>query len=314
MASEKQKLLVPVDGSQGSLDVVRYVAEMCSPMASEVTLFHVLSSIAESYWDVEASPAEALDGKPVSVMMASRREMMDAFMDGARQILHDAGFPAASVHVIVQPRQQGVARDILKQAGSGYAAVVAGKTGYNPITRLVIGSVASKLVTALTDNTLWLVGGRSNSRKVLVCIDGSPATTAVINHVGRMLAESSAEITLFHAIRNPLIDGADASDPAIAQAAASREMGVRKAMLPVFEKSIDSLKTSGIHDDQVTVKVVSGVATRGGTLFAQALQGGYGTIVVGRRGISRVKAFPIGRVPMKLVQLINDQTIWVVSG
>ena len=315
MASEKQKLLVAVDGSQGSLDGVRYVGRMCTPEATEVTLFHVLSSVAESYWDVEVAPVETMNGKPASVALANRRAVTDAFMDSARQVLLDGGFSDAAVRVVIQPLQEGVARDILKEAGSGgYGALVAGKIGHNPITRLVMGSVASKLVTALTGTTLWLVDGRPDVRKVLVCIDGSPATPSVIDHVGQMLADSPAEITLFHAIRNPLGDEANSSAPVIVKAAADREMGVRKAMVPVFEKAVDALKSNGVAADRITVKVVSGVATRGGTLYAQALQGNYGTIVVGRRGVSRPKAFPIGRVPMKLVQLIRDQTVWVVSG
>ena len=55
------------------------------------------------------------------------------------------------------------------------------------------------------------------------------------------------------------------------------------------------------------------MATCGGTLYAQALDGNFGTIVVRRRGVSNVTTFPIGRVPMKLVQLMNGQTVWVVS-
>lgn len=313
MAFEKQRLLVAVDGSQGSLHLVHYVAAICPPKATAVTLFHVLSPVAESYWDVEAQPVETPDGQPVAPALVNRETAMEAFMKNARQVLRDSGFPDEAVRVVIQPRKVGVARDILKEAGSGYGAVVVGKAGHNPITRLVMGSVASKLVSALTDSTLWLVDGRPDSRKVLVCIDGSPATADVIDHVGRMLAQSPAEITLFHAIRNPLIEVADSSEPSIVQAAANREQGVRKAMVPVFEKAIDSLKSRGISADRITVKVVSGVATRGGTFYAQALQGEYGTIVVGRRGVSRVKAFPIGRVPMKLVQLIKDQTVWVVS-
>jgi len=314
MTSEKQKLLLAVDGSQGSLDVIRYVAGICSPAATAVTLFHVLSSVAESYWDVEAAPIETPDNGPVSTSLANRRAVMEAFMDDACRALRDKGFPDAAVRVVIQPRREGVARDILKEAAGGYGTVVAGKTGHNPITRLVMGSVASKLVTALTESTLWLVDGQPDCRKVLVCIDGSPATPGVINHVGRMLAASPVKITLFHAIRNPLREPVDSSDSSIAQAVSNRETAVRKAMVPVFERAVESLKENGISENRVTVKVVSGVATRGGTLYAQALQGDYGTIVVGRRGMSHVKAFPIGRVPMKLVQLIKDQTVWVVSG
>lgn len=309
MASKKQKLLVAVDGSQGSLDAVCYLAGMCAPRTTEVTLFHVLSPFDESYWDAEAS-LSTLDDKPVTMALTNRKAAMEAFMDDACKVLRDSGFHDELVRVVIHPRQEGVARDILREAGKGYGAVVAGKNGHNPITRLVMGSVASKLVTALTDCTLWLVAGRPDCRKVLVCIDGSPSTTVVIDYVGRMLAEISAEITLFHAIRNPF---PEVVDPSMAQAAANMEMNMRKAMLPVFEKAIDTLKASGISKDKVSVKVISGVATRGGTLYAQALEGGYGTIVVGRRGVSRIKAFSSGRVPMKLVQLIKDQTIWVVS-
>ena len=298
MTPEKQKLLVALDGSQGAMDAVRYVVDMCTPETTVLTLFHVLSSVAESYWDVEAS-INILAGKPVAVLLEQRRAVMETFMDSARQVLREAGFPDEAIQVVIQPRQEGVARDILKEAGKGYNAVVAGKTGQNPITRLVMGSVASKLVTALVRCNLWLVDGRPACGKVLVCIDGSPATPGVIDHVGRMLARSAATITLFHAIRNPLLEVAGASDAAVAQAAANREMGVRKAMLPVFESALDTLKDRGVSPDSVDVKVIAGVATRGGTLYAQAQQGDYGTIVVGRRGVSHVKAFPIGRVPMK---------------
>ena len=176
-----------------------------------------------------------------------------------------------------------------------------------------MGSVASKLVAALTEITLWLVNGRPDCRRVLVCIDASSAVACVVDHVGRMLSESPAEITLFHAIRNPEPDWVSESDPSAGKAAAEQEMRVRKALVPVFEKAVASLEAAGISSERITVKVISGMATRGGALYAQALHGGFGTIVVGRRGVSNVKTFPMGRVPMKLVQLINEQTVWVVS-
>jgi hypothetical protein len=90
-------------------------------------------------------------------------------------------------------------------------------------------------------------------------------------------------------------------------------MRARKALVPVFEKAVASLEAAGISSERISVKVISGMATRGGTLYAQALDGNFGTIIVGRRGVSNVTTFPIGRVPMKLVQLMDEQTVWVVS-
>ena len=312
MASERQKLLVAVDGSEQSLEVVRYVAGVCAPKRIEVTLFHVLSPVSESFWDHRAAP-ESSGTEPYRGWLAHHQAAIEVYMDGARQVLSDSGFPDEAVRVVVQPRQEGIARDILQEARRGYRAVAAGRIGRNPITRLVMGSVASKLVAALTEVTLWLVDGRPDCRRVLVCIGVSPAAACVVDHVGRMLSGSPAEITLFHAIRNPESDWASGSDPSACEAAAEQELRARKALVPVFEKAVASLEAAGISSERISVKVISGMATRGGTLYAQALHGGFGTIVVGRRGVSNVKTFPIGRVPMKLVQLINEQAVWVVS-
>ena len=312
MASERQKLLVAVDGSEQSLEVVRYVAGVCAPKRIGVTLFHVLSPVSESFWDHRAAP-ESSGTEPYREWLAHHQAAIEVYMDGARQVLSESGFPDEAVRVVLQPRQEGIARDILKEARRGYRAVAVGRIGRNPITRLVMGSVASKLVAALTEVTLWLVDGRPDCRRVLVCIGVSPAAACVVDHVGRMLSGSPAEITLFHAIRNPETDWASESDPSAGEAAAEQEMRARKALVPVFGKAVASLEAAGISSERISVKVISGMATRGGTLYAQALHGGFGTIVVGRRGVSNVKTFPIGRVPMKLVQLINEQAVWVVS-
>jgi nucleotide-binding universal stress UspA family protein len=312
MASERQKVLVAVYGSEQSREVVRYVAGICAPKRIEVTLFHAFSPVSESFWDT-GTAAEPSSTEPHRGWLARHQTAMEDFMDGARRMLSESGFPEEAVRVVLQPRHEGIARDILQEARRGYRAVAVGRIGRNPMSRLVMGSVASKLVSALTKVTLWLVDGRPDCRRALVCIDASSAAACVIDHVGRMLSDSPAEITLFHAIRNPEPDWASESDPSAGEAAAEQEARARKAMVPVFERAVASLEAAGISSERISVKVISGMATRGGTLYAQALHGDFGTIVVGRRGISNVETFPIGRVPMKLVQLIKDQTAWVVG-
>jgi nucleotide-binding universal stress UspA family protein len=312
MASERQKVLVAVDGSEQSREVVRYVAGICAPKRIEVTLFHAFSPVSESFWDT-GTAAEPSSTEPHRGWLARHQTAMEDFMDGARRMLSESGFPEEAVRVVLQPRHEGIARDILQEARRGYRAVAVGRIGRNPMSRLVMGSVASKLVSALTKVTLWLVDGRPDCRRALVCIDASSAAACVIDHVGRMLSDSPAEITLFHAIRNPEPDWASESHPSAGEAAAEQEARARKAMVPVFERAVASLEAAGISSERISVKVISGMATRGGTLYAQALHGDFGTIVVGRRGISNVETFPIGRVPMKLVQLIKDQTAWVVG-
>jgi nucleotide-binding universal stress UspA family protein len=69
----------------------------------------------------------------------------------------------------------------------------------------------------------------------------------------------------------------------------------------------------GLKPERVTGKVVSNVATRAGCIIEEARNGGYGTIVVGRRGLSRVEEFFMGRVSNKILQIAKDMAVWVIS-
>jgi nucleotide-binding universal stress UspA family protein len=79
-----------------------------------------------------------------------------------------------------------------------------------------------------------------------------------------------------------------------------------------FEKAVKVLESAGIDPYRITTKIISGVATRSGTIIAQAMTGGYGTIVIGRRGHSKVGEFHVGSVTNKVIQLA-DKAVWVVS-
>jgi nucleotide-binding universal stress UspA family protein len=58
--------------------------------------------------------------------------------------------------------------------------------------------------------------------------------------------------------------------------------------------------------------LVAGASSRAGAIAAEARQNGYGTIVMGRRGHSRVRDFFIGRVTNKVIHVARDRTVWIV--
>jgi hypothetical protein len=60
-------------------------------------------------------------------------------------------------------------------------------------------------------------------------------------------------------------------------------------------------------------KIITGVASRAAAIYEEALRGGYGTIVAGRKGISRVEEFNMGRVTSKLLQLAKGLAVWIVA-
>jgi nucleotide-binding universal stress UspA family protein len=73
------------------------------------------------------------------------------------------------------------------------------------------------------------------------------------------------------------------------------------------------LGKAGVKGDQVSTKVVTGVASRAKAIVEEARKGGYGTIVMGRRGLSRLEEFYMGRVSNKVLQLAKEMAVWVVN-
>ncbi len=59
--------------------------------------------------------------------------------------------------------------------------------------------------------------------------------------------------------------------------------------------------------------MITGVSSRAGAIVEEAKRGGCGTIVMGRRGLSKVEEFFMGRVSNKVINLARDMAVWLVS-
>jgi nucleotide-binding universal stress UspA family protein len=271
-----------------------------------MVLFCVLSTEPEFFLDDAEGPSSGRAWNVTSDWKTQQRNAIDRFMANACQILVDRGFPREAVRVGIQERKVGIARDIIREAQNGYDAVVAGRQGMNPITRLVIGSIASKLVQSLTFVPFWLVGKAVPSNRMLVAVDASEGSMRAVEHIGRMLSGSNVELTLFRVIRSRKSEVAGQED---SKAKSDEESTLRRA----FEKAFEILEKNGISHDQISTKILSGVATRSGCIIAQATNGGYGTIVLGRRGHTEVGEFSMGRVTNKVIQLAGKVAVWVVN-
>lgn len=317
MNANRKKILVALDGSGHSFDAVHYLGRTLPPGGTSLVLFTVYSSRPERFWDAEEHPLIDQETDSVGQWKIQQKTAIGEFLDNVRQTLLDRGFPPDTVVIKTQEKKIGVARDIILEAQSGYDAVVAGRQGMNPITRLVIGSIAAKLIASLTDVPLWLVGSQAaNSNKILIAIDGSENAMRAVEYVGRMVKGADTAVTLFQVIRSFdfRLPGPDEhffkpeGDPGWPDE--SREAQTVRA---AFEKAVKVLENTGLDPRRITTKIISGVATRSGTIIAQAMTGNYGTIVIGRRGHSRVGEFHMGRVTNKVIQLAGKTAVWVIN-
>jgi len=320
-SSARAKILVTVDGSEQALNAVRYVSNTMAPRQLQVVLFHVVTKVPESFWDLEREPAFRYRIANIQSWEDQQQKMIDDFMTRAVQILLDAGVPREAVTVSIQERKAGIARDIIAESSNGYDAVVVGRKGLSELKDLVMGSIANKLVERLVDVPIWLIGSEQQRGKVLLPMDVSEGSMRAVRYVADMLESSSGmEVTLLHVIR-----GLDIFQQVFGISfmpsheedwveQAEKEMeAAAKEMEPVFEEAGNRLIQAGIQCKPENCRILQGAASRAGAIVEEAERGGFDTIVVGRRGISKVQEFFMGRVSNKVMQLAKDKTIWVVS-
>jgi nucleotide-binding universal stress UspA family protein len=129
--------------------------------------------------------------------------------------------------------------------------------------------------------------------KVLIALDGSRDALLGVGYAARMLAgRKDVRITLFHVRAND----------------APLEV-IREAFAVARRLLVDSgLRETAITDRQVARKV--GTAR---DILEEIRRGGYGTVVIGRRGLTRAKQFLFGSVSQKVVQNARECAVWVVD-
>jgi nucleotide-binding universal stress UspA family protein len=157
------------------------------------------------------------------------------------------------------------------------------------------------------------VGGAIQSKKVLITVDASENALRAVDHASYMLSGTDCQITIFHTLRHitrfvPMEVTADTPD--------IEEQWREKAgseITPYLEKSKKLLLEGGISEEQISIKVVDGSRSPANDILQEAKAGNYGTIVLGRRGISLLKEFFMGSVTSKVIQQADGFTVWIIQ-
>jgi nucleotide-binding universal stress UspA family protein len=320
MGEYTKRILVALDGSEQSFEAVRYVIQVFPPNRMQVVLFHVLTKVPESFWDIKKNSAFRHQLAPVAAWAMQQERAMQEFMERSQQLFVDRGVPQKAVQVKIRDREVGIARDIAREAQKDYDAVVVGRWGMSKIKDFVWGSIANKLVGHLVQSPLWVVGGSPRPGKYLVAMDGSDEAMRAVDYMGDILGGTDCAVTLFHVLRgfeflSLGFEGAFVPSPEVlgGEEIKAEFQRAEEAMKTVCTQAIDRLEQAGIKRDQINTKIVAGAASRAKAIVEAAKNEGYGTIVVGRRGLSRVEEFFMGRVSSKVMQLAKDMAVWVVG-
>jgi nucleotide-binding universal stress UspA family protein len=136
---EKQpqpKLLLPVDGSDRSMNTIRYISKIDPFRRMRVILFHVFSKIPDGFWDLETEPRSTSTVKKVRAWEIQQKIKIKQYMARARQFLLKAGFPSEQ---------------------NGYGAIVMGRIGQSRVRDFFIGRVTNKVIHMARDRTVWVI-------------------------------------------------------------------------------------------------------------------------------------------------------------
>jgi nucleotide-binding universal stress UspA family protein len=309
-ASLQKRLLLPVDGSQRCLETVRHVARYQPFHAMGVVLFNVFSDVPDCYWDLEREPKSVKTVRHVRAWVVQKKKEMEDYLESARQILLRGGFDRKAISVSLHSRKKGVARDIIAEARKGYTAVVIRRRGITGLRNIVLGSVAAKLMERLSFVPLIIVGKKPVTRRVLIGVDGSEGAARAIRFAAQILDGHGFSAYMVNVIR--AMGGWGVSRGGALQDAL-HPLKAEEEIIPVLNDAEAQLLDLGFSPEKVTWKVVAGARSRAAALVEEAGTADCDTIIVGRRGLTDIKDFFIGRVSNKVVHLARKNTVWVVT-
>ncbi|MCF8142378.1 MAG: universal stress protein [Deltaproteobacteria bacterium] len=292
------KILVGLDGSDRAMAVVKYLGNIPSFKRCELVLLNVFDEVPQAYRELgwEQQYRSRL-GEIVAWEIQQKREL-EKQMNTAKQLLVDKGFSEKAVTLKIKKREKGIARDILNVSTRGYDAVAVGRRGMGQLKETVLGSVSMKLMEKLHSTPLMLVGKEAAPGKTIVGFDGSENAMRVVRFVAIALRESQFHVKLLHVVRS--------NEEAL-------EKVVQKEMEQQFEAAKAVFAEYGFPIENVETEILFGEESRSGALVREARSGNYGTIAMGRRGLSKVEEFFIGRVTNKVAYQAKGLTLWIVN-
>jgi nucleotide-binding universal stress UspA family protein len=313
MPAVTKAVVVPVDGSKNALRSLDYLHLLLSgDQRLKILLFHVQPALPLIFENDKSLTKH--DRARIREIKRKNLAMAEKVLAEAQAALLKKGFGQEQVEIFHQPRQQSVPTDIATYATHKKAdAIAIGRRGRTDAKSLFLGDVSSKLVECSKAYPLWVVDGPIRSRKVLICLDASENALRAVDHAGFMLAGSDCPVLLFHSLKDlrgfvPRAIYADAPEiAALWQSKAGQQIA------PIATKAEEILVQHGLSKKQISHRVVKGTRAIDQDILRTAHRGEFGTIVMGRRGLTGMQEFFMGSVSRKVLRQATGIAVWIVQ-
>jgi nucleotide-binding universal stress UspA family protein len=155
--------------------------------------------------------------------------------------------------------------------------------------------------------------------KFLLALDGSDASMRAAQYVANLLEnQTDVLVTLFHVllpIPPSLLEGGIDTDSELKRQRAMWVKDEQSAECQLFAPVREIFRKAGFHDRQIQTRCLPSVNEPdvAHAILKESEEGGYDTVVVGRRGRSRIRIFLTGSVTEKIVRHARACAVWVIE-
>lgn len=312
-----RNILLATDGSENALKGAQYVAELYKGAADvDITVLTISPAIPPIYREEAHDPSIR---KQFAAWKRQREEKAKENIDAAAKVLVKGGFKKSRVKGKYEQQLVGVARDIVREADAGqFDACVVGKKGMGWFGSTILGSITDKLLEISEDHPVWLVDGKKwKTRKVLIAMDETNHALELAHYVGTMLERLEGVEILFYHYCAPFTEELSPQERKKLKDAEERAIEREKEeMSHFFEEARQLLLDLGFEEEKVTYEFHVEKSARPKkvtqAIFEKLKKGGYGTLVIGRKGATHAREFRLGSVAMRIVAESKDCAVWVV--
>lgn len=148
-------------------------------------------------------------------------------------------------------------------------------------------------------------------KNILISVDASDNALRAVDYVGAILGfAQSVRVTLLYIERAPNRDKFENENAWLSQCKLDHER-----VFDFLKTARSRLLAAGVPDSAVFERTVlcSAEPSIAQTILDVQQEGGFGTLVVGRRGLTKGEEFLFGSVSTKLVHSAKNCAVWVVQ-
>ncbi len=308
-----RKILVAVDDSFHSRCCIHYLEKLVSIVPElHFTLVHVQPGLSQFLLDEAGRSMKA----KVELKTVQRRnqETAQRLLEGVRRQMTDGGIAAGRIQIKPLEKKLGLAKDIIELAQEGrYDAIAAGRRGLTGLQELFLGSLTAKLAENSTVIPVWIIDGEVPNARILLAVDGSESAFRALDHVCFMIGNNpEARLTLYHVVPRigeycPIDFGNAGAETEIEEFVIE---GDQRCIAGFHAHAAKACKASGLSEDRLEIKQSRRKVAVGKAIVEEARKGGYGTVVVGRKGTGR--SFFMGSVSRYVIGRAADRAVWLI--